>query len=167
MKYKLICSYPDDITLSGQVVTKIENGNKNTNPSRLLSFGVQVYSNQNNYLGACALISGSNNHLLFISVFDLNKFKFLKETNTNEMMLFCKGIGFLIQYVMKLIIIYFNLKNVWICSTMRPFNPSVFVYVNMMLFYFFDGINSYKSISQEIHKYSITKDKWTEICLKF
>ncbi|ETO06063.1 hypothetical protein RFI_31333, partial [Reticulomyxa filosa] len=117
--------------------------------------------NQDSYLGACALISGSNNNLLFITyrpknilVFDLNKFKFINETtlpidnhsnnyannmcyhcfilkNINEMILFCKDIGFSIQY--NEINNTFQFQKLWIIISL---------------------------FHKKIHKYFIIEDKW-------
>ncbi|ETO05776.1 hypothetical protein RFI_31620, partial [Reticulomyxa filosa] len=113
-EYKFICEYPRNVQLYGHCVVKLVDNNKDRSQITLLSFGsdwnryskhtlimkyVSVWSDDNNnrnhpiiigrdnddYIGARALIGGINNHLLFItylpkniSVFDLKTFQFIK-----------------------------------------------------------------------------------------
>ncbi|ETO23555.1 hypothetical protein RFI_13626 [Reticulomyxa filosa] len=110
-EYKFICEYPSDVQLWGHSIVKLVDNNNNnkrnneiillvwskiSNKSKNYNKWIPFTDNHNNpiiigrykdnsYVGMRALISGSNNHLLFItyypnniSVFDLNTFRFIK-----------------------------------------------------------------------------------------
>ncbi|ETO02125.1 hypothetical protein RFI_35310, partial [Reticulomyxa filosa] len=89
-EYKHICNYPIDVILDGHCVVKlVDNRNKDSNQTTLLSFGGKYkHTLVTKYVSVCrvrVVIGGSNNNLLFItyrsnniSVFDLNTFQFIK-----------------------------------------------------------------------------------------
>ncbi|ETO08854.1 hypothetical protein RFI_28533, partial [Reticulomyxa filosa] len=150
-----------------------------------------------NYEGLRAVIGGINNHLLFItylpkdiSVFDLNKFQFIKHDNlpsynsiqfhcfvlnsengqvqetmkTNkqnyQMLLFKERTGLSIEYNEDSNTFQFH--KLPVCDSIAPF--SYYAYVNFYdTILFFGGWNSRygtNAVSKLVHKYSIRENKW-------
>ncbi|ETO20974.1 hypothetical protein RFI_16231 [Reticulomyxa filosa] len=239
-QYKLICSYPSNVELSGHSVVELRNDNDgDVDVITLLSFGgtrkhtlimkyVSVWDDKsggdntgskrtkknlnewtpflneynkpiiignigNDYGGMRATIGGSNKHLLFIthhpnkiSVYDLNKFTFVKQdnlpmddasvryhcfvsktVNTNasetihEMMFFYEKTGLSILYDEHAN--EFQFKNVRVDTPLKSLLCYGYVYVNDCILFFggsSDGIG--RNASTEIYKYSIAENTWTK-----
>ncbi|ETO32360.1 hypothetical protein RFI_04757 [Reticulomyxa filosa] len=119
-----------------------------------------------------------------IAVFDLNLFRYIKydklpmhneicyhcfvskainrlELNKNkrkhEMLLFCQDKGFSIEYDEDDNNFKFN--EVWVCSTIRPFYAYAYVCINDFIL-FFGGHTTDDDCSKDVHKFSMTTNKW-------
>ncbi|ETO11858.1 WD-40 repeat-containing protein [Reticulomyxa filosa] len=139
--------------------------------------------NNCDYVGARAVIGGSNNHLLFISyhpnnidIFDLNTFQYIKHdifstkysirchnffliSKKNEMLLFDERVGLSIQYDENNNNFKFN--KIQLCNNIKLSSCYGCVHLNNFILFF--GGFYYNNISNEIYKYSITKNKWTKL----
>ncbi|ETO12529.1 hypothetical protein RFI_24844 [Reticulomyxa filosa] len=112
-----------------------------------------------NYQGACALIGGNNNNLLFItyrrnniSIYNLKTFKCIKHDNLpiksdwicNEMILFCECTGLLIKYDEYNNIFQFN--QLPVCDAISSFKYYAYVYINNYILFFGGWTDSFDEI---------------------
>ncbi|ETO16304.1 WD repeat-containing protein [Reticulomyxa filosa] len=150
---------------------------------------VEIGRNKDDYEGACAVIGGSNNHLLFIayyphniSVYDLNKYQFVKHhvlSSDNFLGYNCFVIKtkdkvsnkkktelFLFCGKMGLSIEYdeqnntFQFSKLPICTTMKKIINYIYVHVNDVIL-FFGGWEA-EAASKSVHKYSIKDNVWMQ-----
>ncbi|ETO05324.1 hypothetical protein RFI_32070, partial [Reticulomyxa filosa] len=148
---------------------------------------IQMERGQNDYTGARSLIGGSKNHLLFIahppkdiSVFNLNTFEYINRSTflvddhvqypcfisrrensnqkKNEMLLFCKKTGLLIEYDEDRNT--FQGHRLSVCDSIANLNDYAYVRVNDNNVLFFGGMD-FGKWGNKVHKYSIEEDKWT------
>ncbi|ETO01947.1 hypothetical protein RFI_35493 [Reticulomyxa filosa] len=132
-----------------------ENDNDNDNKINKLKNQTNIINEENNYIGVRALISGSNNNLLFItypmnniSVFNLNTFQFIKHDilpieNYNKICYHC-----------------FILKSEKTKNKIYKIYYA-YIYINDIILFFggWNG-NMAKGVSKLVHKYSIQENKW-------
>ncbi|ETO33197.1 WD-40 repeat protein [Reticulomyxa filosa] len=139
---------------------------------------IDIGNDRGEYIGARGVIAGTKNHLLFItsypktiSVFDTCRLQFIKHDilpiddtirfhcfvskptlKNNEMLLFYKNSGLLIQYdeYNKT----FEFHRIRVCKTMRRDSNYAFINIgNSILFFGCD-------ISDQVYRFSITNNKW-------
>ncbi|ETO30147.1 WD-40 repeat-containing protein, partial [Reticulomyxa filosa] len=159
----------------------INNNNNDNNNNNNINIGLKP----DNYAGVRAIISGSNNHLLFIvypsrnfCIFDLNKYQIIKNgylsincdltfpcfilKKENEMLLFCRNKGYLLTYNEKTCTI--SSKKIWICSPMQLLSYYAYIHINNNILFFggYDGFRS-ESVSKSLYKYSIEENTWTQL----
>ncbi|ETO36706.1 hypothetical protein RFI_00355 [Reticulomyxa filosa] len=179
MQYSSIWNNRHKTNHSNQWIPFTDNNNK----------PVHIGMSDGDYRGARAIISGSNNHLLFITnfpnnitVFNLHTFRVVKHavlpvhkmrdhcfvpassklkdnTNIHNMLLFHKDKGLEIEYEEDRNIFIFFTARV--CTTMRSLSCYGFVCISDFIL-FFGGKNK-DSTSREVHRYSITKHEWTKL----
>ncbi|ETO04362.1 hypothetical protein RFI_33035 [Reticulomyxa filosa] len=118
--------------------------------------------------GSRAVISGSNNHLLFItyprdniSVFDLNTFQFIKhDTLPTDDFIGYHCFGLLIEYDEDNNTFQFH--QLLVCDDIASFYQYAYVCINDVILFF--GGFGYKDgkyvVSKSLHKYSIRENKW-------
>ncbi|ETO07392.1 hypothetical protein RFI_29997 [Reticulomyxa filosa] len=146
-----------------------------------------IGSHEDDYQGARAIIGGSDNHLLFItyppkniSIANLNTLKYImhedlpidsetrnhcfiskenknKNKNKNEMLLFCKNTGLSIKYDEDNNTLEFH--KIRVCASLKMSESYGYIYINDFIL-FFGGDDL--SISDKIHKYCITENKWIQ-----
>ncbi|ETO30649.1 WD-40 repeat protein [Reticulomyxa filosa] len=180
-KYTLIMKYVSVWNENGH--NKKEYNNKwidfTDNQNKRISIG----KDEDNCEGINAIVSGSNNNLLFITyspnkidVFNLDTLQYIKhdilpienesigyhcfiskKEKKNEMILFCKKIGLLIRYDENNN--NFQFENIRVYTTIRPFLSYGYVNVNDFIL-FFGGDSAEGDFSKEIYKYSINENKW-------
>ncbi|ETO22535.1 caspase-3 [Reticulomyxa filosa] len=144
---------------------------------------INIGRDEDNYWGVRAVIGGSGNNLLFItylqnniSVFDLNKFQFIKhdtlltdswiqyhcfvskpengqEINEEKK----KKTGLSIEYDEDNNTFQFH--QLPVCDDIASFHHYAYVYINDVIL-FFGGSNGYGTVSKSVHKYSIRENKW-------
>ncbi|ETO35899.1 hypothetical protein RFI_01163 [Reticulomyxa filosa] len=150
-----------------------------------------IYIDKGNYEGARAIIGGSNNYLLFItyspqniSIFNLDTFQYIynntflteenwisyhsfisKTENKNEMILFYKNTGLIINYNENNNTLQFH--KISICDDISLLKRYSCVYVNDDMILFFGEWNNSDSsksvISNIIYQYSLKKKSMDEI----
>ncbi|ETO15220.1 hypothetical protein RFI_22141 [Reticulomyxa filosa] len=144
---------------------------------------IYIGKNESNYWGVCAVIGGSNDHLLFISyrpknidVFNLNTFQYVNESTLptdngdicyhcflptmkkkNEMILFCKKTGFLIEYDEQHNT--FQFQNLYVCASLRTLASYIHVYIDDCIL-FFGGHSLFSEPVNTVYKYSIQEKQW-------
>ncbi|ETO27770.1 WD-40 repeat-containing protein, partial [Reticulomyxa filosa] len=143
---------------------------------------IYIGREEDNYSGVRAVISGSNNHLLFISyypnnidVFDLNTSQYVNHSTLpidnceiffhcfllkaqNEIVLFCKKSGLSMKY--DEFSNTFQFHNLRVRAEFARFNNYACVCVNDFIL-FFGGYGGYDfGVAKVVYKYSIKENKW-------
>ncbi|ETO28309.1 hypothetical protein RFI_08825 [Reticulomyxa filosa] len=75
-----------------------------------------------------------------------------------EMLLFCRSTGLSIEYNEEGRA--FQFQKLQICTALRPLNRYAYVYVNGCIFLFGGNTDFEMHPSNEVHKYSVIKNKW-------
>ncbi|ETO05006.1 hypothetical protein RFI_32390 [Reticulomyxa filosa] len=176
MKYKSVWYNENNETEKNEWMPIFDNKNER----------VYIRSSKGSYLGARAVIGGSNNNLLFITyypkdidVYNLDTFQYINfntlpmndsdsishhcfvAKSKNEQILFYKKTGLLINYDETNST--FKFQKMRVCTSIKDSFSYGFIHIDDFIFFFGGRRDFEHGGSNEIHKYSVTENKWIKL----